>query len=114
MSQSRKEQSRGMKIVHIEKVLQRGSFPASTAWRDIETQILDCMKGLEWPLGSGKFTLYDQAGKKRGEGSGVKPIKDGFMVCLQRNGWLVPHKLDIATRKRPGPGDAAYPVGKRP
>ncbi len=102
-----------MKIVHMEKLLERGSFPASAAWREIESQILSCMKALEWPLGSGKFTLYDQSGKKRGEGSGVKPIKDGFIVCLQRHGWLAPHNMTIATSKRPGPIDAAYPVGSR-
>lgn len=102
-----------MRVVRIERLLERGSFPASAAWREIEAQILNCMKALEWPRGSGGFVLHDQPGKKRGEGSGVKPIKDGFMVCLQRNGWLVPHKMNIATAKRPGPIDAAYPVGTR-
>jgi hypothetical protein len=57
--------------------------------------------------------LYDQSGKKRGQGSGVKPIKDAFILCLRNHGWNAPQKLDIATPRRPGPVDAAYPVGDR-
>jgi hypothetical protein len=100
-----------MKIVHVVRLLERGPFPESADWHDIESHLLSCMSALEWPAGAGKFILYDQHGKKRGEGSGVKPIKDGFIVCLQRHGWLAPHSLDIATTKRPGPVDAAHPVG---
>lgn len=100
-----------MRIMRIEKLLDKGPFSASEAWAQLEEQLRGCMKALEWPRGSGKFLLHDQSGKKRGQGSGVKPIKNGFMLCLQRHGWLVQHKLSIATVKKPGPMDAAYAVG---
>lgn len=100
-----------MRIIRMERLLDKGPFSASEAWAQIETQIITCMSALEWPQGSGKFLLHDQPGKRRGQGSGAKPIKDGFMLCLKRHNWLVQHKLSIATAKKPGPIDAAYRVG---
>jgi hypothetical protein len=91
----------------------QGSILASVAWDKIQAQILGCIKGLEWPKGSGKFILHDQSGKKRGEGSGVTPIKNDFIRCLEQHGWLSEQELDIATLKKPGPIDAIYPVGDK-
>lgn len=97
----------------MERLLDKGPFSSSTNWASIESHIVNCMKALEWPPGSGKFLLHDQPGKKRGEGSGVKPIKEGFIICLQKHGWRAPQTLNIATRRRPGPLDAAYPVADK-
>jgi len=74
---------------------------------------MTCMRALEWPPGTGKFLLHDQPGKGRGQGSGVKPIKDGFIYCLKSKGWETPKKLDIASLRKPGPLDAALRVGNR-
>ena len=85
-----------MRIIRLERLIDTGPFSSSATWREIEEQILRCLNALEWPPGAGKFLLHDQPGKRRGQGSGVKPIKDGFILCLRRNGWEVPKKLDIA------------------
>lgn len=68
---------------------------------------------VEWPPGSGSFTLHDESGKKRGEGSGVKPIKAACMQHLKNDGWSLEIPVDIATVKRPGKMDATRPIGKR-
>lgn len=101
-----------MQIIREERLLDSGPFSTSQAWRKIEVLVRDCMRALEWPPGSGKFTLHDQSGKKHGQGSGVKLIKDDFMSCLKKHGWLLQHKVNTHTRK-PGPFDAAHPVGSR-
>lgn len=102
-----------MRIIRLERLIDTGPFSSSATWREIEEQILRCLNALEWPPGAGKFLLHDQPGKRRGQGSGVKPIKDGFILCLRRNGWEVPKKLDIASLRKPGPVDAGYRVGDR-
>ena len=102
-----------MKIVHIETLIDAGSFSDSPAWYRIREQIMGAIKSVEWPPGSGSFTLYDQPGKKRGEGSGVKPIKDACMEKLRKNGWSLETPVDIATVKKPGKMDATYPVGEK-
>jgi len=44
---------------------------------------------VEWPAGTGtgRFTIYPESGKKRGEGNGVTPIKNGLMEKLEASGW---------------------------
>ncbi len=102
-----------MQIVRIERLIDRGPFSSSGAWREIESHITTCMKALEWPAGAGQFLLRDESGKKRGQGSGVKPIKDGFMICLKGKGWEAPKRLDFATIRKPGAIDAAFRVGQQ-
>jgi hypothetical protein len=63
-----------MKIVQIERIIDSGSFFQSADWEKIEGHIRRAIQSIEWPPGSGSFTLFDEPGKKRGQGSGVKPI----------------------------------------
>ena len=42
----------------------------------------------------------------RGEGNGVVPIKVGMMTALERAGWQLEERMDLATSKRPGALDA--------
>ena len=102
-----------MKIVYTETLIDAGKFSDSPEWDRIHSQIIEAIKSVEWPPGSGTFTLYDQHGKKRGEGSGVKPIKEACMKKLEENGWSLETPVDIATVKKPGKMDATYPIGKR-
>lgn len=95
-----------MKFVKIEALVDKGDFSKSDDWKKIETEIKQAIASIEWPPGSGSFTIYEQSGKKRGEGSGVKPIKDACMKKLKEFGWDLETALDIATVKRPGPIDA--------
>jgi hypothetical protein len=102
-----------MKIIRTEILIDAGGFSASPEWQEIQGQIAEAIKSVEWPSGSGSFTLYDQRGKKRGEGSGVKPIKDACMRYLNENGWSLETPVDIAKVKRPGKMDATRPIGDR-
>ena len=102
-----------MKIIHREILIDVGNFSITDEWKNIENHIISSIKSIEWPPGSKSFILYDQPGKKRGQGSGVKPIKEACMLKLKSFGWQLETPVDIATVKRPGPMDATYTVGDR-
>lgn len=99
-----------MKLVKTEILINAGSFPDSAEWNTIRDHIYQAIRSVSWPPGSGKFTVHDQSGKKRGEGSGVRPIRDMFCENLKRFGWQLETPVDISTRISPGPIDATYPV----
>ena len=102
-----------MKIIRVERLIDAGEFSCTETWKTIEKHIIQAIEAIEWPPGSGSFTLYDQPGKARGEGSGVKPIKDACMAHLKSLGWNLEAPVDIATLKQPGPMDATYRVENR-
>ncbi len=102
-----------MKIVQIERIIDAGTFSQTETWRKIEDHILQAIRSIEWPPGSGSFILFDEPGKKRGQGSGVKPIKQACMQKLKSFGWQLETRVDIATVRRPGPMDATYKVKDR-
>jgi hypothetical protein len=102
-----------VKIVRTELLIDAGGFGDSAEWGSRFGEICESIRSIEWPPGSGSFTLYDQSGKKRGEGSGVTPIKKACMARLQRYGWTPETRIDVATVKRPGPMDASCRVGEK-
>lgn len=102
-----------MKIIRLEVLIDEGSFSNTKEFFLIRNQVIKAIKSVEWPPGSGSFTLFDQPGKKRGEGSGVKPIKEACMAHLKKQGWNLETPVDIATVKRPGPMDATLQVRNR-
>jgi len=102
-----------MKIIHTERIIDIGPFSKSKEWKKIETDIHQAIRSIEWPPGTGRFVLHDEPGKKRGQGSGVKPIKEACMKKLKSRGWNLETPVDIATVKRPGPMDATYHVSDR-
>lgn len=102
-----------MKIVQVQRLIDAGGFSTTREWKTIEGHIRQAINAIEWPPGSGSFTLYDEPGKARGKGSGVKPIKDACMHHLKLLGWDLETPVDIAALKRPGPMDATYRVGDR-
>jgi len=95
-----------VKIVHVEKLIVAGRFAQSGEWRRIRAAVHIAIRSVEWPPGSGKFTIRPESGKKRGEGNGVKPIKLGLMAKLKNQGWVLEKALDLATAQRPGKLDA--------
>lgn len=76
-----------MRIVEIETLICRGAFASSERWSRIFAELQRAVQLVDWPAGSGKFTIYPQSGKKRGEGNGVAPIKLGLMAELAAKGW---------------------------
>lgn len=71
-----------MQIVDVHTLIERGPFSQSEEWRALRQEVLDAIREAEWPVGSGTFTIHPQSGKKRGEGNGVKPLKDKTMLVL--------------------------------
>jgi hypothetical protein len=59
-----------MKVAHVETVIHHGAFADSSEWQRIRGQALSAVKAVDWPPGSGSFTIYPESGKKRGEGNG--------------------------------------------
>lgn len=95
-----------MKIVEIHDILNPDMFKKPElmrAWRDIQ----DSIAAVDWPHGSGKFTIYPESGKKRGEGNGVDPIKVPCIRTLHAKGWLTEALPELgASVLRPGDLDA--------
>ena len=80
-----------MKIVREEILISCGEFVTSKAWEEIRASLHTAVKAVSWPPGSNTFTIYPERGKKRGEGNGVKPIRVGLMLDLEKLGWKVEH-----------------------
>jgi hypothetical protein len=60
-------------------------------------EITESISKVTWPPSSDSFKIHPQSGKKRGEGNGVKPIKENFIINLQDLGWTaeLPFPLKI-------------------
>lgn len=97
-----------MKIVRVETLLSHGSFPRSREWKRIRSGLHKAVRAVDWPPGSGKFTIHPQSGKRRGEGNGVKPIKNECLAKLREQGWQSEVSLDILGSARPGGIDAVF------
>lgn len=102
-----------MKIVRITKLIAAGKFSQSPEWDQIEADVQAAIRAVQWPPNSGSFTLHDQAGKARGEGSGVKPIKDACMKYLASREWTLNAPFPRVDEEEGGPGafDAVLKVG---
>jgi hypothetical protein len=95
-----------MKIVKIYTLKNRGTYAVSEHWNSIREQIHGAIRSCEWPVGSGSFTIYPESGKARGEGNGVKPIRDRFVHSLKAGGWTIEGKAKNALDEHLGDFDA--------
>lgn len=98
-----------MKIVREETLICRGDYATSDDWRLTRSTLYQAIRNVEWPLGSGTFSIYPEK-----DGNGVKPIKAGLMVELEEQGWKLEVPLDIAIVHRPGRLDAVLPTAHGP
>lgn len=97
-----------MKIVHVETVVARGVFAASQEWATIRDQLHAAVRAVDWPAGSGMFTIYPESGKKAGKGNGVKPIKNECIARLKALGWKDEEPFSVSEKLRPGDLDAVF------
>lgn len=97
-----------MKIVRVETILNRGTYSKSEHWASTRSSLHDAVRKCEWPPGSGRFTIYPQSGKKRGQGNGVKPIRAEFVNELRRRGWTIEGRAKNALGQALGEFDAAF------
>lgn len=76
-----------MRIVKIEYLVCEGRFSKSIHWKRILQEIKKAIGDVVWPPGNTSFIIHPSKGRGRGEGNGVKPIKDACMLSLQESGW---------------------------
>lgn len=103
-----------MKIVHEETLVSRGPLAESGEWRKLRASLLESIRRVDWPPGSGAFTIYPESGKRRGEGNGVKPIKLGLLRELKAQGWKLEEPLELAVLAKPGDLDAVLATAHGP
>ena len=103
-----------MKIVREETLISCGKYAASAEWKEARESLYQAIREVDWPRGSGTFTIYPQSGKRRREGNGVAPIKLGLMEELKKQGWKLEEPLDIAVLRKPGKLDAVLYTGYGP
>ena len=95
-----------MKIVGEHTLLSCGDYSVTSSWLQVRTTLYKAIRGVDWPPGAGKFTIYPESGKKRGEGNGVTPIKNGLMVELKAQGWIIEGKAKNKIGRQLGDYDA--------
>jgi hypothetical protein len=95
-----------MRLIKTEILLAKGAFAESNEWALIQSEIEAAIAAVVWPPGNDRFTIHPQSGKKRGEGNGVKPIKDAFITALEGCGWEGEQRLRIGAVRRAGKLDA--------
>jgi hypothetical protein len=102
-----------LKIVQKVRLIGCGAYSESDDWHRTRKKIYRAIRGVDWPVGSGTFTIYPESGKKRGKGNGVKPIKDGLIEELRQQGWKIEGKAKNALGAALGDFDAvlATPYG---
>jgi hypothetical protein len=99
-----------MRLVKWETVLDRPSAQFANVREHLFDDLRAAIEAVVWPPGTSTFTINTQSGKKRGEGSGVKPIKEAFVALLESRGWIPERtypKVDARLRP-PGPFDAFF------
>lgn len=101
-----------MKHVKTEELIHIGSFSESEEWHTLRHEIHRAIERVVWPPGSDEFRIYPEMGKKRGEGNGVRPIKDAFVDALEEFGWEAEERLKIGNVRRAGKIDAIKRTSK--
>jgi hypothetical protein len=103
-----------VKIVREETLLHCGNFAESAEWARARKKLHAAITDVQWPPKSGKFTIYPESGKKRGKGNGVKPIKAGLMLDLQKHGWKLEQIVQFGGKRNPGKFDALFDTSTGP
>ena len=97
-----------MKIVREEKLVSCGEFAESKQWQVARAKLHKAIKKVEWPKGTGRFTIYPESGKKRNQGNGVTPIKNGLMLDLRKQGYRLEGSIDLGDKRKFGKFDAVF------
>jgi len=97
-----------VKIVREEPLISCGAFSETREWKMVRSKLHKAIRSVEWPPGSGSFTIYPQSGRKRGEGNGVTPIKQGLMIDLKKQGWRIEGQAKLGEKGTLGDFDAVF------
>jgi hypothetical protein len=59
-----------VKVVEVKRVLGKGTLAPSSEWRHIRETVIQAIRRVDWPPGTGKFTVNPTK-----HGNGVTPIQ---------------------------------------
>lgn len=71
-----------MKLTEYHDIISVGNFSISDNWNNAWEQVKEAILSIDWPHGSGKFTIYPVK-----QANGVKPIKLPCLQKLRTYGW---------------------------
>lgn len=100
-----------MKIIQEETLIAVGEYAQAVEWKRTRKKLLEAIQRVDWPVGSGRFLIFPESGKKRRMGNGVTPIKRGLMQELKSQGWKLEESLGVSGT---GPIDAMLQTAKGP
>ncbi|MEY4118090.1 MAG: Type-2 restriction enzyme BamHI [Planctomycetota bacterium] len=96
-----------MKLVHTETLIAKGDFCQTREWSFTLQELHTAIGSVVWPPGTSSFTIHPESGKKRGEGNGVRPIRDSFVAQLERDAaWNLEQPVTMPRVFNPGDIDA--------
>jgi len=99
-----------LQYIELVTLIENKDFLASPVWHRVISDLKESIEAVKWPRGSSKFILFDDKGRGRGQGNGVVPIKKMFQSNLEKRGWILEKRLDIAKHKSPGKIDAVLRI----
>ncbi|MFY7805642.1 MAG: restriction endonuclease [Limnoraphis robusta] len=97
-----------MKISKIETIHEQSEVINSPLYIEKRQSVINAIQQIDWPIGTGKFSIYPESGKKRGQGNGVKAIKIGFLNYLEQEGWTTELRINSSLRRKYGGIDAVF------
>lgn len=100
----------GVRLVKWETIVDKPNASFEPMRERLFDNIRLAIEAVVWPPGASTFTIHAQSGKKRGEGNGVKPIKDAFVALLEGRGWIPERNFPIVdpSLRPPGPFDVFF------
>jgi Restriction endonuclease BamHI len=102
----------GVRLIKWETIIDKPNAAFAKVRERLFSDIKMAIEAVVWPSGASTFTIHAQSGKKRGEGNGVKPIKEAFVTLLKVRGWIPENDYpNVDPRWRPpGPFDAFFTI----
>lgn len=76
-----------VRIIEEINLIDVGGCKSSSEVSGAVEEIRQAIRALVWPSGADRFIIHPQSGKKSGEGNGVRPIRDAFVLALEEQGW---------------------------
>jgi hypothetical protein len=103
-----------VKITSWTTLVDEGRYTDSAEFAIAVEDLESAIGEVVWPLGAADFAIYPESGRRRGEGNGVVPIKNGFANAIERRGWELEKRAPQARNavdavvkgSRPGAFDA--------
>lgn len=84
-----------MQIVEYCDVANAGGFERTPEWQRAWSDVQAAIAATDWPHGTGRFLIFPESGKQRGQGNGVLPIKKPCLEELGRRGWNTEELPDL-------------------